>query len=115
MAIIIGQVLRILPFKKVKIDDSVKRVVDLIIADEFDYNRVSLWDAHAELVRREKIKAGDVVRIENAYVSKPKEGGERRMHAGKYSLVTKVAADIVPLRHAHAVKLTVLAIARPER
>ncbi len=115
MLTITGKVLRILPVKDVEIEGAIGRVIDLIVADEFDYKRVSLWDAHAELVRYGEIKTGDVVRIENAYVSEPKEGRDKRVNAGKYSRVTKVAADIVPLSHANAVKLTALAVARPEQ
>lgn len=48
MVTITGKVLRILPFK---VADEAKKVVDLIIADESDYMRVSLWDDKAELVR----------------------------------------------------------------
>ncbi|MFZ2070614.1 MAG: hypothetical protein WAV32_03210 [Halobacteriota archaeon] len=43
-------------------------MVDLVIADAFDYHRVSLWDENAALVLRGDIKPGDVLRIENASV-----------------------------------------------
>jgi len=95
-------------------DDTAKRVVDLIIADEFDYQRVSFWDDKAELVRSGTIKTGDILRIANASVSKAQVGSEKRVHAGKYAKISKLAKDVEPLRHAHATKFTVLAVARPE-
>ena len=113
MVTIIGKVLRILPLKEVKSGDTAK--VDLIIADEFDYQRVSFWDDKAEMVTSGEIKTGDVLRIKNASVSKAQSGGDKRAHAGRYAQVSKIIKDITPLRHANAVKLTVLAVARPEK
>ncbi len=115
MVNITGKVLRILPLKALKIADGDKKVVDLIIADEFGYKRVSFWDEKAELVLRGEIKAGDVLRIENAHVSEAGSGGEKRASAGRYTRITKIYADITPLRHAVSHNLTVLAVARPER
>jgi len=114
MDAITGKVLRILPLKEVNVNDTAKRVVDLIIADESDYQRVSFWDDKAELVMNGAIKTGDVLSIKNASVSKARGGGEKRVHAGKYARISKLSRDVEPLRHAHAMKLTVLAVARPE-
>jgi hypothetical protein len=114
MITITGTVLRILPLKHVMLEYAEKRVVDLIIADERAYRRVSLWDEHVELVLRGELKVGDVVRIENAAPSRRAEEGETRIHAGRYTRITKVATLIEPLRDVPAVKLTVLAVARPE-
>ena len=50
MVNITGKVLRILPFREVKVANETKKVVDLIIADEFDYKRVAFGDEKAELV-----------------------------------------------------------------
>jgi hypothetical protein len=113
MATITGKVLRILPFKMVNVKDTTK--ADLIIADEFDYLRISFWDDKADLVMSGKIKAGDVLRIKNASVSKSQSGSDKRAHAGRYAQVSKITRDITPLRHAYALKLTVLAVARPEK
>ncbi|HUV02118.1 MAG TPA: SOSS complex subunit B family protein [Desulfobacteria bacterium] len=115
MIAITGQVLRILPVREITDGDTTKRVVDLIIADEFDYQRVSLWDDKAELVMTGEIKLGDVLSIKNASSSEPQAAGEKRVHAGRYARVSKTAADIAPLRHTSATKLTVLAVARPEQ
>ena len=51
MVAVTGKVLRILPFK---VADEAKKVVDLIIADESDHMRVSLWDDKAKLVNSEE-------------------------------------------------------------
>jgi hypothetical protein len=115
MVTITGEVLRILPFKEVHVGDTAKKVVDLIVADEFDYRRVSLWDTNAELIMRGALKAGDMLRIENAYIPERQAEGEKRVHVGKYTKISKISGDIVPLRHANALKLTVLAVARPEK
>ena len=115
MVTITGKVLRILPVREVYVGDTAKRVVDLIIADEFDYKRVSFWDDNAELIMSREIKGGDVLRIENAYVSEPQAGGEKRAHTGKYTRISKISMNIAALRHTNAVKLTVLAVARPEK
>ncbi|MDI6885119.1 MAG: SOSS complex subunit B family protein [archaeon] len=115
MVTITGKVLRILPLKEVYVGDTAKRVVDLIIADEFDYKRVSFWDDNAELIMRGEIKVGDALRMENAYLSEPQAGGEKRAHTGKYTRISKISANIAALRYANAVKLTVLAVARPEK
>ncbi len=108
MATITGKVLRILAFKSA---DEAKGVVDLIIADEYDYTRVSLWDDKAELVRSGELKAGDVLRIENVSEAR----GEKRANAGKNARITKLATDIHALSHAKSSNLTVLAVARPEK
>ncbi len=110
-----GKVLRILPFKEVNVEDTTKKVVDLIIADELDYQRISFWDDKAEMVRCGKIKVGDVLRIDNASVPETHAGSEKRAHAGTYAKISKVAVDIEPLRQANAMKVTVLAVARPEK
>ena len=114
MVTITGKVLRILPLKEVKSGDTAKRVIDLIIADEFEYQRVSFWDDKAELVKSGAIKTGDVLSIENVSVSKTRAEGEKRAHAGKYARISEITTDAPPLRHANAMKLTVLAVARPE-
>jgi hypothetical protein len=116
MATITGKVLRILPFKEVKVANETKTVVDLIIADEFDYKRVSFWDEKAELVLRGEIKAGDMLRIENAHVpEESKKSDEKRANVGKYTMITKISAHIAALSHALPQNLTVLAVARPEK
>jgi hypothetical protein len=115
MASITGKVLRVLPAREVTTGDTTKRVVDLIIADEFDYTRVSFWDDKAELIMTGEIKVGDVLSIKNASVSEPQSGGEKRAHAGRYTSMAKAPTDIAPLRHASATRLTMLAVARPEQ
>ncbi|HID19453.1 MAG TPA: hypothetical protein EYP28_00710 [Methanophagales archaeon] len=115
MVNITGKVLRILPSKEVKVSEEAKKVADLIIADEFDYKRVSFWDEKAELVICGEIKAGDVLRIDNAHVPEARERGEKRANAGKYTRITKISANIAALSHAPAQNLTVLAVARPEK
>jgi hypothetical protein len=110
-----GKVLRILPFREVNVSNTAKKVVDLIVADEFDYMRVSCWDDKAEMVRCGKIKSGDVLYIENASVPKTHAGGGKRVHVGNYAKLSKIAVAIEPLRHANAMKVTVLAVARPEK
>jgi hypothetical protein len=115
MASITGKVLRVLPAREVTTGDTTKRVVDLIIADEFDYKRVSFWDDKAELIMTGEIKLGDVLSITNASVSEPQSGGEKRVHAGRYTSMAKASTHIVPLRHASATRLTMLAVARPEQ
>ncbi|MBC8521291.1 MAG: hypothetical protein H8D26_04790 [Methanomicrobia archaeon] len=115
MVNITGKVLRILPFKEVKVSDEAKKVADLIIADELDYKRVSLWDDKAELVIRGEIKAGDTLRIENVRVPEARRGGEKRVNAGKYTRISEIPANIAALSHAPAQNLTVLAVARPEK
>jgi len=115
MVNITGKVLRILPFKEVKVSDEAKKVADLIIADELGYKRVSFWDDKAELVIRGEIKAGDTLRIENARVPEARRGGEKRINAGKYTRITKIPANIAALSHAPAHNFTVLAVARPEK
>ena len=116
MVTITGKALRILPFRAVKSgSETTKKVVDLIIADKFDYQRVSFWDDKAELVMSGAIKTGDVISIKNAHVPEARAGSEKRAHAGKYARISKIAMDIAPLRHANATKLTALAVARPEK
>ncbi len=115
MVNITGKVIRILPFKEVKIGDEAKKVVDLLIADESDYKRVSFWDEKAELVLRGEIIAGNVLRIENARVPvESKWGSEKRANAGKYTRIANISANISALSRANSLNLTVLAVARPE-
>lgn len=115
---ITGEVLRISPLREIKVKggNEVKKVVDIIIATEFDYMRVSLWDEKLELVRNNKIKIGDVLRIENAYFSKESfKIGEKRVNAGKYTKIEKKTGKIEALRDLKPLYLTVLAVARPEK
>ena len=116
MVNITGKVLRILPFREVKVGDVTKKVVDLIIADENDYRRVSFWDDKAELVFNGEIKTGDVLRIENAQIpEESRKGGEKRANVGKYRRIAKISANITALSRAPPLNLTVLAVARPEK
>ena len=116
MVSITGKVLRITPLRGAEAgagaDKNKKKVVDLIIADAFDYWRVSLWDDKIELA--DKLKEGDVVRmrIENARIA-----AEKRVHAGKYSniIIIRDHTRIDALSQVKAQNLTVLAVARPER
>ena len=113
MVSITGKVLRITPQREAEAgaDKNKKKVVDLIIADAFDYWRVSLWDDKIELA--DKLKEGDVVRmrIENARIA-----AEKRVHAGKYSniIIIRDHTRIDALSQVKAQNLTVLAVARPE-
>jgi len=113
MVTIIGKVLRILPFKAVNVKDTAK--VELIIADERAYRRVSLWDDQVNLVLSSTLQPGDTIRIENASLPRRTEEGDNRVHAGRRARITRLAAAIEPLRDVPAAKLTVLAVARPER
>ncbi|MGC9444906.1 MAG: hypothetical protein ACP5E9_08305 [Candidatus Methanospirareceae archaeon] len=70
--------LRVLPVRELTDGNTAKRVVNRIIADEFDYTRVSLWDGKAELVMTGEIKTGDMLSITNASVSGPQAGGVKR-------------------------------------
>jgi hypothetical protein len=115
MVTVTGKVLRILPFKEVNVADEAKKVVDLIIADERDYMRVSFWDAKAERVLNGDVKVGDVLKIENARVPKSLEGRGKRANVGTYARITKQAKDIAALTRAQSVNLMVLAVARPEQ
>ena len=113
MVNITGKVLRILPLKEMNAAAERKKVVDLIIADEFNYKRVSFWDDKTELVIRGAIQVGDVLRIENA--SEARLRAEKRVNAGKYTRITKTNANIAALSHANFSNLTLLAVARPEK
>ncbi len=108
MVNITGKVLRITPL--IEVGEDKKKVVNLIIADAFDYWRVSLWDDKAELA--DELKEGDVARIENARIA-----AEKRVHAGKYSniIIIRDPTRIDALSQVKAQNLTVLAVARPER
>ncbi|PXF50401.1 MAG: hypothetical protein C4B55_06070 [Candidatus Methanophagaceae archaeon] len=140
MATIIGKVLRVLPLKEVRprpkaertatertatertaeqvSGGETKKIVDLIISDEFDYRKVSFWEEYAELVARGKIKTGDVLKIENAWIlSSEKQAAEKRANVGRFTRVTKISREIDALSRADYLRqnLTVLAVARPEK
>ena len=115
MITITGSVLRILPLKAVTVEGNPQKAADLILADERAYWRVALWDEQVNLVLSGTLKVGDGVRIENASLSQRPEEGNPRVHAGNYACITRLAAPIAPLRDVPAVKLTVLAVVRPER
>jgi hypothetical protein len=115
MVTITGMVLRILPPKHVTLDGTERRVADLILADEHQYWRVALWDEFVEYVLSGALKVGDGVQIENASLPRRSEDGENRVHAGRHARITRLAAQLEPLRDVPAAKLTVLAVARPER
>jgi hypothetical protein len=115
MVTVTGTVLRILPPKHVTRDGAESRVADLIFADERQYWRVALWGDKSTLVTSGALQAGDAIRIENASPAQMGAEGGKRLNAGKYARITKVATSIEPLREVPAAKLTVLAVARPER
>jgi hypothetical protein len=114
MEIISGKVLRILPVKAVSVAEGTKRVIELIVANERQYWRVSLRDDKPALVTRGAVRVGDTIRIENASPAQAGTGGERRLNAGIYARITRLATPIAPLRDVPGTKLTVLAVARPE-
>ena len=97
------------------VEGNPQKVVDLILADACQYWRVSLWDEFVELVLSGALKVGDGVRIENASLPQRSEEGMNRVHAGSRAHITKIERPIDPLRDVPAAKLTVLAVARPER
>ncbi len=114
MVTITGTVLRILPLNLATNEGAERRVVDLILADERSYWRVALWDEQVNL--SSTLKAGDALRIENASLSRRPEEGDHRLHAGRHARITRLAGGpLEPLRDVPTVKLTVLALARPER
>jgi hypothetical protein len=115
MVTITGTVLRILPPKHVTCDGAETRVIDLILADERQYRRVALWDEQANLVTSGALQAGDAIHIENASPAQAGANGEKRLNAGSRARISRLATPLEPLRDVPAVKLTVLAIARPER
>ncbi|MBN1455777.1 MAG: hypothetical protein JW945_05975 [Methanomicrobia archaeon] len=114
METISGTVLRILPVQAIPDGETPGQVVDLIIADERQYWRVSLWDDKPALVTTGALAVGDDVRIEHASPARAKAGGERRLNAGRPTHITKIAQAIEPLRDVAPAKLTVLAVTRPE-
>ncbi len=109
-----GEVIRILPSKELRIGDEIVKVVDLIIADESDYKRISLWDEKAELVTRGEIRVGDVLQIENAYIAGERPC-ENRANAGRYTTIRRISEKITALSNLRPMHLTVLAVARPEK
>jgi hypothetical protein len=113
MVTVTGKVVRILPLLDAR-DGEAKQVVDLVLADARQYWRVSLWDDKPTLVTNSAIRPGDVIHIENASSTRAGTDGTRRLNAGSYARITKVATSIEPLRSIPAAKLTVLAVARPE-
>jgi hypothetical protein len=115
MVAVTGTVLRILPPTIMTRDGAERRVAELILADACQYWRVSLWDDQVNLVLSGTLQTGDTLRIENASLPRRTEEGDHRLHAGRRTRITRLAAPIVPLRNVPAVKLTVLAVARPER
>ncbi len=82
---------------------------ELIIADAFEYWRVSLWDDKVEFAGT--IREGDVLRIENAR----KTTVASRVHAGKYATITPGRLSSPALSRVPVHYLTVLAVARPEK
>ncbi len=114
MVNITGKVLRILPLRELETAAGAKKVIDIIIADTLDYRRLSLWGEKAELVLRGDIKAGDVLRIENASEHRM-NGGEKRANAGKYTTINRLPVNVTALSRTVALNLTVLAVARPEK
>jgi hypothetical protein len=115
MTTITGTVLRIMPPKHVTRDEAERRVVDLILADARWYWRVSFWDEQVNLVLSGALQPGDTLRIENASPAQTGAGGENRVHAGGRARITRLAAPSEPLRDVPAVRLTTLAVARPEQ
>jgi hypothetical protein len=115
MTAITGTVLRILPPKQVTREGAEKRVAEIILADECVYWRVALWDDKAELPLSGALQAGDAIHIENASPAQTGADDEKRLNAGSRPRITRSIAPIEPLRNVPAVKLTVLAVARPEQ
>jgi len=115
MIAITGKVLRILPLRTVTVEGDPQKVAELILANERAYWQVALWDDQVNLVLAGTLQAGDRIRIENASLTRHSEKGDNRVHAGKHARITRLAAQIEPLRDVPAAQLTVLAVARPER
>jgi signal peptidase I len=65
----IGKIVEIEGIRKYRKKDKELKVASFLLADSTDIIRVVLWDTnHISLIEEEKIKKGDVVEIENAYV-----------------------------------------------
>ncbi|HDS46043.1 MAG TPA: hypothetical protein ENN68_08170 [Methanomicrobia archaeon] len=95
--------------------EAAEQVVELILATEGNYRRVSLRDDQPALVASGALAVSDDVRIEHASPACRGAAGVRRLTAGRYARITKLAPPIEPLRDVTETKLTVLAIARPEK
>jgi hypothetical protein len=116
MITVTGKVLRILPGRVASGGEATKLVVDFILADKRGYWRVALWGDKSALVTSGALQAGDAIRIENASPAQTGADDEKRLNAGSRARITQLAAaPIEPLRDMPAAKLTVLAVARPER
>jgi hypothetical protein len=110
-----GKVARILPERVARGGEATELIADLILADERAYWRVALWDDKSALVTSGALQAGDTIRIENASPAQTGADGEKRLNAGSRARITWITAPIEPLREGAVAKLTVLAVARPER
>lgn len=65
---VIGRVFRISPINEFeRLDGRKSKVVNLWVADNTGYVRLSLWDDQVKLIEDETIKLGDIIQIDNGF------------------------------------------------
>lgn len=89
-----GKVVRIFDVREFERKGEKGKVVNIILADESGKIRVSFWDEQVEtLIEKGKVKEGDVIKIENAYVKKDNRDN-LELRLGKYGKVKKSDEEI---------------------
>ncbi len=88
---LIAKILKILPIREVqRVDGSVTKVANVIIADDTGKIRLSLWDENVEVLK--KLREGETIKIINAYVRE--RFGEKELVLGKLGKLIPYEKDI---------------------
>ncbi|MCD6381314.1 MAG: hypothetical protein J7L50_03205, partial [Candidatus Odinarchaeota archaeon] len=90
---VIGRVVRILGVRDFKTDKASGKVGSFILADQSGEVRVVLWNENAELISKNGIKVGDIVKVSNGYTKKNIRGN-LEVHVGTYGKVIVNPPDV---------------------
>ncbi|MHA1627236.1 MAG: OB-fold nucleic acid binding domain-containing protein [Candidatus Asgardarchaeia archaeon] len=90
---VIGRVVRILGVRDFKTDKASGKVGSFVLADQSGEVRVVLWNENAELISKNSIKVGDIVKVSNGYTRKNIRGN-LEVHVGTYGKVIANPPDV---------------------
>jgi replication factor A1 len=91
---IVGKITRLFEYRTFQRDDgSEGKLVAGIVSDNTSSLRIVFWDEKAELVEKEELKEGDIIRLKDGY-TKENRNGEAEIHTGNRARIVVNPEDI---------------------
>lgn len=93
----LGRVIQIFEPREFNKKNGKGKVCNIILADETDSIRMSLWDEQVNLIERDEIEEGDIVKIINGYV-KEDNRGNRELRVGNSGKIKRGKGDLPSIK-----------------